>query len=355
MGADGLALLWGGDNFAWAGSSPQPTAKEWTGPEDPQAGFGQASLARAPDGAIWMAFGAHTDEIYVQRFDAVRQAWEAPHLVGDPTNPNAAPNSVRMAIAADGRLHVVWAEYQLPNGWPPIGLYYAYSTDGGQTWAGRRRLAGAQFNQPNVVVGHDQQVYITWTGTAGTGQKYFLESLDGGQSWDEPITVMKTGGGGSEGPPDLAVDSAGNLHMVFSHNGCVWHVSRVDNNWSDPECISLGAAVSAHIEEPTMALGLGNELHVLFWTDRRQLWYTSLQLAAPALTPQPTATLVTPTVTVVAPTATPTTTPTPLPDFGPPATTEQATQPGVWAMVAGVAPVLILFGVIVAVGRTRRR
>jgi len=353
MGGSGLGLLWAGDNFAWSGISPGPSAKDWSGPADAQAGFPYPGLAAAPDGSIWMAYGALTNEIYVQRFDRQRQAWDAPHLVGDPTNPNSAPDNVRMAISTDGRLHVVWAEYQLPIGWPPVGLYYAYSSDGGQTWAGRHRLAGAQFNQPNVVVGPDRQVYTTWTGTAGAGQKFFQESTDEGQTWESPVTVMKNLGGGSEGPPGLAVDSAGNLHMVFSHNGCVWYASRIDNNWSDPECISLGAAVNAQIENPSMALGLGNQLHALFWTNHRQLWYTSLQLSAPAHTPQPTPTLVTPTATVVVPTVTPTAAPTPLPDLGPPARPDQATQPGVWALLAGVVPVIVLF-VIVAVSRIPR-
>ncbi|MEP7358825.1 MAG: hypothetical protein ABI847_16370, partial [Anaerolineales bacterium] len=220
---------------------------------------------------------------------------------------------------------------------------------------GRRRLAAAQFNQPNVVVGHEQQVYVTWTGTAGTGQKYFQESLDEGQTWEGTVTVEKNSGGGSEGPPELAVDAAGNLHMLYSHNGCVWYASRIDNTWSDPECIALGAAVNAHIEHPSLALGLGNQLHALFWTDHRQLWYTSLQLAAPGLAPRPTATLVTPTATVVPPTVTPTNTPTPLPDFGPPATPDQATQPGVWALVAGVVPVAVRTLVVIGARRPAAR
>jgi hypothetical protein len=100
-----------------------------------------------------------------------------------------------------------------------------------------------------------------------------------------------------------------------------------------------------------MALGLGNQLHALFWTDHRQLWYTSLQLSAPAQTPQPTATQVTPTATVVEPTVTPTSTPTPLPDYGPPARPDQATQPGVWALLAGVVPVVVLTLVVISARR----
>jgi hypothetical protein len=347
-GSDGLALLWGGENFAWTGVSPRATAQDWTGPVDAQGGLPESGLTTAPDGSIWLAYGTKTNEIYVQRFNPNRLAWEAARLVGDPTNPNTVPSGARLAFGADGTMHVVWVEFQLPIGWPPVGLYYSRSSDGGQSWTGRRRLAGAQFNQPNVVTGPDQQVYLTWTGTAGTGQKYFQESLDGGQTWGGPVTVMKASGGGSEGPPDLAVDSAGNLHMVFSHNGCVWYTSRINNTWTDPECISLGAAVSAHIEHPTMALGLGNRVHVLFWTDQRQLWYMSLQVPVSGFAPQATPTEPAPTATITIPTATPTATPTHLPDLGPFARPEQATEPGIWALVAGVVPVAVLLLAVLA-------
>ncbi len=353
MNADGLALLWAGRFFAWSGPSPHASAKDWNGPLDVLAGYAEAGLAVAPDGALWMTYGAGTNDIYVQRLNPDTGAWQAPQLVGDPTNPNTAPDGVRLAISADGRMHVVWAEYQLPNGWPPVGLYYAQSSDGGLAWSGRRRMAGALFNQPNVVVGPGQSVYVTWTGTAGAGQKYFQESIDGGQTWEGPIKVIDQGGGGSEGPPNLAVDSGGNLHMVFSHNGCVWYTRRENSIWSNPECISLGAARNAAIEQPVMALGLGNQLHVFFWTDRRQLWYTTLTLPIAGQAPQPTVTPIVPTATSVVPTTTPTPSPTPLPDYGPMAQPGQATQPGVWALVAGVVPVVVLF-VVVAVSRRQR-
>lgn len=347
MMRDGLALLWGGNIFTWSGISPGPTARAWASPVTLQPVYPEAGLAVAPDGALWTIGGAGgTNEIYVQRLNPDTRVWEAPRLVSDPVNVNVAPDGTRLAISADGTLHAVWAEYQLPNGWPPIGLYYARSSDGGQTWSSPRKIAGSNFNQPNVLAGPDQQVYVVWTGTAGTGMKYFQESLDGGHTWADPVMVMKQLGGGSEGAPNLAVDSAGNPHMVFSHNGCVWHVSRENNVWSDPECISSGTTANSDVETPAMALGLGNTLHVLYWTDHRQLWYTSRVLDVPSRAPLPTPTAVIATATVLAPTVTPVPTGTPLPNYGPFAQPGQATQPGVWAMVAGVAPVVLLFFVV---------
>jgi hypothetical protein len=179
--------------------------------------------------------------------------------------------------------------------------------------------------------------------------------VDSGQTWNDPFVVMNQAGGGSEGAPNMAVDSAGNVHMVFSDNGCVWHAARTNGVWSAPECVSNGVVANASIESPAMALGLGNQIHVLFWTDRRQLWYTRQTLPVAGETPMPTPTAVVATATALATATTPAATQTPLPDYGPPAQQDQATAPGYWALAAGVAPVVLLTLIVAVVRRPRRR
>jgi hypothetical protein len=351
----GLALLWEGGNWAEAGPSPDRTAKDWSTPINLQQAYQNGAMAAAPDGALWMAYGTTTGEIDVQRQDPQTGAWEAPKLVGDTANTNAAADWVKLAIGPDGTLHVVWSEFQLPNGWPPLGLYYAQSTDNGATWTGRRRLGDGGYNQPNVVAGPDSAVYLTWTGIAGVAGKYFQESHDGGVTWSDVTAILPSGtGGGSEGIVNLAIDSTGGLHIIYSNKGCVWYTARpVGQQWSEAECISSGAGPAQVLESPTMAIQLGNQLHVLFWTERRQLWHTSLTLDVPAepVLPVP----VRPTATPIPPTATtaPTETPTPLPDYGPGPTTQMVTGPGLFSVAAGVVPAVLLV-LFVMLSRRRR-
>jgi hypothetical protein len=356
MTRTGLGIMWAGNNFASSGISPAASAQVWSGPLQVDSGYSESGLAVAPDGSLWTIYGSTaTNEIFVQHLNPDTGNWDAPLLVGTSINIGAAPDGTRLAISADGTMHAVWAEYQLPNGWPPVGLYYTQSTDGGKTWSGRHKIAGSNFNQPNVIVGSGQQVYVAWTGTAGTGMKYFQDSQDEGRTWQNQVTVMNQPGGGSEGAPNLAVDSAGNVHMVFSHNGCAWHAVRENNTWSAPECLSAGVAANASIESPAMALGLGNQLHVLFWTDRHQLWYTKVTLPIPGQAPLPTPTLAVPTATVPVPTLTPLPSQTPLPDYGPAARPEQATDPSVWALVSGIVPVVFLALIVAIFRRPFRR
>lgn len=350
----GISLVWDGGNWSAAGPSPSPTAKEWNAPVFLQQAYPNAAIAAAPDGALWMAFGTTSGEVDVQRRDPDTGRWEETKLVGDTANTSAAPDWLRLAIGSDGTLHVVWSEFQLPNGWPPLGLYYAQSTDGGETWSGRRRLGSGGYNQPNVVTGPNGAVYLTWTGIAGVGGKYFQESHDYGVTWSDVVAILPAGtGGGSEGPPNLAVDSVGGLHLIYSNGGCVWYVSRApEQQWSEPECISAGAGPAQVLEFPTMTIRLGYELHVLFWTERRQLWHTTRTLDVPAVAPLeipvfPTATPVPPTATLA-----PTPTSTPLPDFGPAPTTQMVTGPGLFSIAAGAVPVVLLVLLVLA-GRRR--
>ena len=352
-GANGLGLLVNGGDFAWSGPAPEHTAKEWFGPVSLQEAYPNADLGTAPDGALWMAYGTTTGEIDVQRQDPSTGQWEAPQLVGDTANANAAPDWVKVAFSDDGTLHVVWSEFQLPNGWPPMGLYYARSTDNGATW-NRQRLASGGYNQPNVVTGPNGAVYLTWTGIAGVAGKYFQESQDGGLTWGDVEVLLPGGtGGGSEGPPSLAVDSVGGLHVTYSNLGCLWYTSRPPGGgWSEPECISSEAGPGQLLESPTMTISMGNTLHVMFWTERRQMWHTSLTLDVPAYAPLPVPII--PTATPVPPTLTPvpTATTTPLPEFGETPTTEMVTGPGLFSIAAGAVPVVALL-LLVLVGRRR--
>ena len=354
-GAGGLAVFWNGSQYSLAGPSPQVSARPWDAPQKLASSYFNGGVATGPDDALWVLYGSNTSNaVFVQRLDPQLFYWDDPQLVANVSNPSSAPDALRLAIGPDRSLHAVWTEYQLPTGWPPRGLYYARSADGGLSWSLPREIANGLYNQPNVLAAPNGHVYIAWTGAAGTGGKYIQESPDGGQTWLPIVAVLPPPRGGSEGAPNMELDSAGNLHIVVSNLGCVWHLSREasTDTWFAPECISTQ---SAWIENPAMTLGLGNQIHVVYWTDARQLWYTTRTLDAPAIDPLPLPTPAPPTPTVIVPTAVPLPTATPLPDFGPLPEPGQASQAGVWALAAGAAPagLLLLAVLIQRLGRRR--
>lgn len=340
---DNMFLVWDGNSMDQSGVSPAISAQAWNGPKTVGSAYSQVGLTTAPDGTVWMVYGeTSTNAVFVRHLDPTSKTWDQPSFVSNTSNPNAAPDAARISIGTDGTMHVVWTEYQLPNGWPPLGVYYSRSTDGGQNWTAAKQVGGNGFNQPNVKAGKGENVYITYLGMAGVGGKYFSQSSDDGETWSGAINLLNSVlGGGSEGAPNMVVDAQGSLHVLFSDNGCVWYMHLEVNGWTNPDCISRGVPTS-HTEEPTMTLGLGNVLHVMWWTNDRQLWYMTRQIPIAGQSPQPTPTQVI--ATEVPPTSIPTLVPTAthLPDYGPVMDPNLPAEAGTWAVLAGIVPVLIL-------------
>ncbi len=354
--AEGLLAIWGGNQYGQSGPAPELSARAWGNPQSMGPFYLQNGLTTAPDGTVWMAFSSPADKaIYVQQLDPQIGAWDVPKLVAYAITPNTAPDWTRLAFGADGTLHVTWAEYQLPDGFPPVGMYYAQSADGGDTWTTPREAGPAGANQPDVVAGPDEQVYLSWVGMAGMGGKYVRISSDGGLTWTDDIAVFpESTGGGSQGSVLMAPDSRGQLHAIVAHNGCIWHFFLEGETFSSGECISESLPRETLKEFPAMSIGLGNQLHVLFWTDRRQLWHTTRTLDAPGFEPQVLPTAAPATATTAPPTVAVVPTGTPLPDFGPPPDPGAAADAATLAIVAGVAPV-VLFFLLVGLVRVRGR
>jgi len=342
-----LFVMWDGNFLSEASPAPALSAQAWAQPNTIASAYSQSGLTVGADDSLWLGYGDNTiNSIFVRRLNPQTGAWGLPDFVSNTSNTSAAPDAVKMTIAADGSLHVVWTEYQLPNGWPPLGVYYSHSEDGGQNWSAARQMAGNGFNTPNVLAGTGKNLYMTWIGMGGIGGKYFAQSTDEGTTWSGATNLLNTTqGGGSEGAPNMVLDSLGTLHVLFSDNNCVWYLHLDINGWTTPDCISHGVPTS-HTEQPIMTIGLGNRLHVMWWTNDRQLWYTSRQLTTPGQTIQPTPTAIV--ATEVPPTATPAPVPTAthIPDYGAAMDPSLPAQSGAWAVIAGIVPVVLLVGIV---------
>lgn len=293
--------------------------------------------------------------------------WSQEMPISLTNSASTGADYVNAAISPDGTVHVVWTEYRLPQGWPPTGLYYSHSNDGGETWSRPLQLAGENYNQINVAVFGDNVVHAAWNGIAGTGGRYHRWSQDGGETWSNPLTVVSPGLGGSEGPPQLGIDSLGTLHLITTFDQRVWYSYFQGQRWSELQYIPSGDETNIpqigqsidpktlrHIEHPAMSLNGGNRLHTVFWDERPdqqfiQYWYTTkLTSASPIdLMPFPTPTAI-PTRAISTQSAnsgTPVITSTPLPgienDLDPPS--ESPALP----IIIAVILVLLLVAVII--------
>jgi hypothetical protein len=113
-------------------------------------------------------------------------------------------------------LHAVWLRASLVNGIGTRAVYYARSSDGGQTWSTPVEVAKGALDWPRIAVGSANQVYLAWNQaraqSAGTDASSSVEvwsrfSTDGGQRWSEAARVQ--GFDQVSGPVGLTSDNAG--------------------------------------------------------------------------------------------------------------------------------------------------
>ena len=340
------------------------SAKQWTDPTLIEQTGPHSYIATDSTGQLHLVYpGVEAAGVYYQTSKDGGNTWSFPQNVSPTSTFNTAADFVRLAVSDDGAIiHVVWTEFLLPGYWPPVGVFHAYSTDGGQTWSGLTEIAGEGYTQINVALVGENTVHVVWNGMAGVHGRYHRWSRDGGNTWSETLRLNTLGVDGSTGPPPLAVDSAGTLHLVVTEGGCVWYSSWQNPRWSDPVCISGAEARAANYsEEPTMTLSEGNRLHVVFWADRHRLWYTTKQVSAPAVPPKPFPTEEISPLKITSPTAlpmhtpTPTSTPTAATSLGKVVEEEsKPANPGLSILVS-ILPVVLLIGgmIIIQILRTR--
>lgn len=284
-----IHLLWSGPNstlyYSLAGVQSATTAQGWVEPVAIATANQNAQIVVGPDDRVHIVYpGTFSSGVYYIYYDADRDAWSSPVNISPTTGASVSADYTRLAVGRDGALHAIWTEFELPDGWPPTGVYYSRSTDIGETWSRPIELAGPSYDQGVVAIDSAGQVHVSWNGVVGVGGRYHRWSDDGGLSWSSTSAPVEVGQGGTEGPPQLVVDSGGTLHMLTTFNGCAYYLFWVDGVWSQPECISGATAMaSGWIEQPALTITNGNMIHAVFWDERARLWHTSLDTGTPPL------------------------------------------------------------------------
>jgi len=299
-----LHLLWQGPdntlNYMRSRSPDSVSARDWTSPLPLAQAYPRGQIIVDPKGRLHAIYSRLDGRgVYHQVSGDGGKSWSYPAPVAATAEPNTVADWVRLAVGADGVLHVVWTEFGLPDGWPPERIRYSRSANGGTSWTPPVELAGWGYDQGEIAVVGSSMVHVAWNGMAGVGGRYHRWSENGGNRWSG--TTMVVPGGGTEGPPQLAVDSAGILHLLTTAGGRVWYSSwRREQGWATPEYVRTGDEEgippldvgvdyeTRHIEEVSMAIEGGNLLHALFWDRRVQkgityVWYVTRPTGAPAV------------------------------------------------------------------------
>lgn len=284
--------------------------------------------------------------------------------------------TMKVHVLADnlGRVHVFWEEGG--DRWVtdrPVGVAYTLSADGGQTWSTPQVFTYTEGFPRQIMLGVDGQGQIVaiWRLVPGDGI-YYQVSWDG-REWSVPQMIPGIWPQESSAVfdvYDMAADSRGGLHLVVSGRNtptgrqAIFHLEWDGRKWSAPDQVS---PYDGYPEFPRIAVGLGNTLHVVWYTKQwpgyeegqeMRLWYSRRAIPAPAWTPAP---MPTPTETPPPSTRTPFPTPTPFPtvpphairSFNPEILYTEGDE--VTGLLLSLLPVVALIGLVVVISRTRRR
>jgi BNR repeat-like domain len=159
---------------------------------------------------VWKDSRAGNDEIYYLKSTDGGSSWAAAKRLtwtpGYSWNPAIAVDSL-------GHLHEVWQDDTPGN----FEVYYERSTDGGANWTAGKRLTwtSGESGRPSIAVDSSNHLHLVWRDhSSGNWEIYYKKSTDGGANWSVGKRLTSTAGDSAD--PDIAVDSTGTLHLVWS-------------------------------------------------------------------------------------------------------------------------------------------
>lgn len=308
---------------------------------------------------LHVVYAALGRDVYYLRSLDDGLSWTDPVAVSD-VQPTVATSFPSLAVDSEGRIHVAWEQNQLPDGVPSLGLFYASSQDGGATWSPPVLFSQPEggYTQPRVVALPDGTVHLLWNARIGTRGRYHQWSTDGGATWSSINEfVPKSMGGGQTGPPGVALDSAGKLHVVTGTDETTYAAWQ-EQRWL-PAYDIASYQTFGNMEDQNIGVARGRELYVVANANLQKIILirgltdapeTPLQFTALPARPQEAS------PTTATPRATPTAEPgAPAPTLPP----ELASPP---PQASSLAPVLLSSGLaflvvaaVVAVALGRRR
>lgn len=301
LSADGyLHVVWQGGfssqiYYSRAHVTEAGVAQGWTKADVLSDGAASgSSIFAAADGRLHFVYAGTDGNIRYRHSDDGGHVWSPPLTLVDTEGRGSAADFPRVMSDQNGQVYLTWNQYQLPNGWPPVGAFSANSLDAGDSWLPPVRVAPQNYGFIAVQPTSGNTVYRVWNSTVALGERRYQISRDAGKTWNSSRSIPSLAGGFS-GPPSLALDSVGTLHLLTAANlrqaqsaGGIYEVALTNGAaWSDPVYVSEGVLGQTSIEEPSIAIANGSRLVAVWEEDFNRIWYSERLLGTPQDPPRP--------------------------------------------------------------------
>jgi hypothetical protein len=140
--------------------------------------------------------------------------FSAPLPISSHAGFNAA--GLEMALDASGNIYVVWTDNSPGNS----AVFFTSSSDGGATFSTPLNLSNdsGSATSPQIALDSSGDINIVWQDTTpGKSQILFTRSTDSGAGFSTVVNVSNNSD--TESSPQIAVDSIGNINVVWADIG----------------------------------------------------------------------------------------------------------------------------------------
>lgn len=279
----------GDDGHAW--TAPVPL----TGIHQPVTGNPRVAASGANVYVAWHGLhdGSGILKIYLTRSHDHGATWQPARIVSDGDSPAAAATWPSVNSCGDA-VHVAWADAR--HGTPEIRL--RSSPDAGHSWAPVRHVSSADgFSSwvPSVAC-RGSEVHVAWSderhnvdetgapydcgrvggGTTCREEEYYRRSLDFGATWEPEVRLTHDAANSPRASwaPSIALGTGNKVHVVFfDQRGERFQVyykrslhGGTAGSWEPERVISHDDGATIHARP--VIVSRGNELHLVWFAVR---------------------------------------------------------------------------------------
>jgi hypothetical protein len=213
-------------------------------------------------------------DIYFAKSTDSGATWSDPNIMVNSGPGNA--NSPSIAVDPQGTIYVAWQDDRNTD----FDIYLAKSRDGGDTWTDpniRVNVSGAHQRNPVMAVDSTGTVNVAWEDNRWSDWDiYFARSTDSGETWSNANRVNTAPSSTTQIHPTMDVDSSGTIYIAWEDeingNEDIYLGISSDGGvtWSDPSIKVNTDATTTDQTKPSLSAG-GEGIMTLVWQDNRNL------------------------------------------------------------------------------------
>lgn len=284
--SSGNYSLWLANTKTDGSGTPNPTGKQWAGPNPLFNGTFPTVAVRSSDNDVFVIATDYANEIFYG---------DSKHnyvLNVISNSAGSSPARPRAAFDANGNLQVVWQQRNATTG--QYDTFYTVISFSGSIGAIRdltHELGYVTGKTPDIAVSPvDGHLYLAQE--VDNAQVSVAESNDGGAHFGN-AKILGSGAPGNTGTR-IAVDKNNIVHFVYENSSDVIALERINGTWSNPTkvdnkgapnnrsfwpYVTIGPNGDAYVawQEDSVAISGSSEISLARWDHSSQIWQPEVQ------------------------------------------------------------------------------